>query len=199
MGLSFYYSGEISDKEKLPGLIEAVKTMVQTHRWKYEIYNTDFSQEPKNGDGLKQKLYGISFTPPECEQVDICFLKNGKMSNLVNLILWEQPQNAEEQKYLYMLSVKTQFAGLEVHAVVIDFFRYISAKYLKNFTLSDEGQYWESKNKKVLQAQFDKYNSILDTFTLGLESIPPSAGEDLEDYLVRVARRTNNYLNKDEP
>ncbi|MBN1769584.1 MAG: hypothetical protein JXR50_06415 [Prolixibacteraceae bacterium] len=121
------------------------------------------------------------------------------MSNLVNLILWEQPQNAEEQKYLYMLSVKTQFADLEVHAVVIDFFRYISAKYLKNFTLSDEGQYWESKNKKVLQAQFDRYNSILDTFTLGLESIPPNTGENLESYLVRVAQRTNNHLNKDEP
>ncbi|MBN1769583.1 MAG: hypothetical protein JXR50_06410 [Prolixibacteraceae bacterium] len=64
MGLSFYYSGEISDKEKLPELIEAVKTLVQTHRWKYEIYNTDFSQEAKNGNGIKQKLYGISFTPP---------------------------------------------------------------------------------------------------------------------------------------
>lgn len=45
MGLSFHYSGEIKDKEKLPELIEEVKTLAQSHHWKYEVYNTNFSQE----------------------------------------------------------------------------------------------------------------------------------------------------------
>jgi uncharacterized protein YsxB (DUF464 family) len=93
-----------------------------------------------------------------------------------------------------MLSVKTQYAGLETHAIIIDFFRFIATKYLKNFTISDEGQYWESNDKKVLQAQFERYNSILDTFTLGLETIAPSTNESLIEYIERVAHKTNNYL-----
>ena len=194
MGLSFHYCGEIKDKEKLSELIEEVKTLAQTHAWKYEIYNSNFSLNPTNEDDLRQKLYGISFTPPHCEEVDICFLENGKMSNLVNLISWGQSQKPKEQEYLYMLSVKTQYAGLETHAIIIDFFRFIAAKYLKNFTLTDEGTYWESNDLSALKTQFERYNSILDTLTLGLTTIAPSTNESLIEYLERVALKTNNYL-----
>lgn len=195
MGLSFHYSGKIKDKEKLPELIEEVKTLAQSHDWKYEVYNTGFAQAPADDEDIKHKLYGISFTPPGCEEVDICFLKNGKMSNLVNLIFWSQPKNTDEAEYLYMMSVKTQYAGLEVHAVIIDFFRYISTKYLNGFKLNDEGQYWETNDKNVLKEQFDKYNMIIDTFKLGLESIPANPDEDLTTYIKRVAERTNKHIN----
>jgi hypothetical protein len=195
MGLSFHYSGEINDKDKLPELIDEVKTLAQTHHWKYEIYNTDFSQKPINNEDIKHKLYGVSFTPSECEEVHICFLENGKMSNLVNLIFWSDPKKPEEKEYLYMMSVKTQYAGVEIHAVIIDFFRYISNKYLTSFYLSDEGQYWETNDKNVLKEQFERYNAIIDTFKLAIDSIPADPNEDLINYIERIAERTNKHIN----
>ncbi len=91
-----------------------------------------------------------------------------------------------------MLSVKTQFAGIETHALLIKLFRHISRKYLLDFYMSDEGYYWETDDLAKLKEQFMRYNTILDNFCLGLETIPKNASESLEDYLTRVF----GYINK---
>jgi hypothetical protein len=194
MGLSFHYSGEIRDKKKLPELIDEVKTFAETHKWPHKVFDSCFSDTTTYVPDIKSNLYGITFSPPECENVDVCFLESGKMSNLINQMIWSNPENAEEEKYLYMMSVKTQFAGIEVHTGLIDFFRHINIKYLKNFKLIDEGLYWETSDMKATKAQFDRYNDIFDTFELALKSIPPNSSENLLDYIERIAQRTDKYL-----
>ena len=91
------------------------------------------------------------------------------------------------------MSVKTQFAGIEIHALLIKIFRHISQKYLLDFNMSDEAYYWETDDLEKLQEQFNRYNTILDNFCLGLETIPKNETENIEDYLIRLF----GYINKD--
>ncbi|MDD3877176.1 MAG: hypothetical protein PHT69_11175 [Bacteroidales bacterium] len=185
MGLSFHYSGRFNPKKSLKEMIEEVEDMCKTLNWKYHILDTEF---PDSGftDAYTDDVYGIIFSPPECEAVPLTFLSNGRMSSLINLKAFGNSGNEDYKKYLYMLSVKTQFAGIETHALLIKFFRHISLKYLLDFHISDEGYYWETVDLEKLQGQFNTYNKILDNFCLGLEAIPKNESEDLEDYLIRV-------------
>jgi hypothetical protein len=96
MGISIHYSGKITNKQKLPQLIEEVQEIATVHGWKSKIYENEFptiidsltpSETLNNAehDGL---LYGISFSPEGSEPVSICFLSNGKMSSMMQLACW---------------------------------------------------------------------------------------------------------------
>ncbi len=193
MGLSFHYSGTIKTKADLPLLIDEVETLAKTHKWEYQVFETRFHQNKHpydNGDCI----YGISFTPPKSETVDICFAANGKMSSLLHQQMWKNSDLPNAEDYMYLLSVKTQSAGMQVHSIIIDFFRYISKKYLKDFELTDEGEYWETNDLQVLKKQFGRYNKIMGSFQLGMESTPPKSKENLIKYLERIAEKTDKYL-----
>ncbi|PRY98296.1 hypothetical protein [Marinilabilia salmonicolor] len=197
MGLSFHYSGAIKNREDLPSLIADVQTLAKTHDWEYQIFETSFpdNEVPPYNEDL---IYGISITPPKCETIDICFTQDGRMSSLLHLLMWKDSDPAEAEKYMYLLSVKTQFAGIDIHVIVIDFFRYISRQYLKNFTLTDEGNYWETSDMQVLKNQFDRFSRALDSFGLGLETTPPESKENLINYLERIAKKTDNFLKRED-
>jgi hypothetical protein len=44
-----------------------------------------------------------------------------------------------DKELMFTTSTKTQFAGMEAHIAIIDFLKHLSKKYLKEFTLTDEG------------------------------------------------------------
>jgi hypothetical protein len=50
----------------------------------------------------------------------------------------------------------------------------------------DEGGYWETKDEKVLEENFRRYDHLIDSFAFALENIPKNEGENLEEYLKRV-------------
>lgn len=193
MGLSFHYRGVIKNKTDLPALIEEVETLAKTHDWEYFIFETSFPQK-EYMNNTEEDISGICFTPPKSETIDICFDANGRMSSLLHQQMWKNSDHPKAKNYMYLLSVKTQSAGMHVHSIIIDFFRYISKKYLKDFELTDEGKYWETQDLQVLKKQFDKYNNIMDSFQLGLESTPPESKENLIAYLERIAGKTHKYL-----
>jgi hypothetical protein len=193
MGLSIHYSGAIKAKHLLPDLIAEVKTLAETHKWDYFIFENSFSATQDNRDNT-ELIYGICFTPTGSETIDICFSQNGRMTSLLHQRMWQDASPEEAEKYMYLLSVKTQAAGVETHAIIINFFKHISSKYLKDFELSDEGYYWETGDKQILKNQFRKYSRVLDSFSLAMESTPPESKEKILDYLERIAEKTDKYL-----
>lgn len=195
MGLSFHYSGSIKERKHLSDLIADVQTLAKTHDWEYQIFETTFPTRQIQTDD-EDHIYGISITPPKCETIDVCFTPDGRMSSLLHQLMWKGSDPEEAEKYMYLLSVKTQFAGIDTHALIIDFFRYISRQYLKNFTLTDEGNYWETSDMHVLKKQFDKFTQAIDSFGLALEATPPESKENLMKYLERIAEKTNKYLKR---
>jgi len=188
MGLSIHYSGRIAKPGLLPELINEIEDIVSIHNWKYEVYERVF---PENGFGdpdYNQMIYGISFTPPECETIPVCFLSNGRMSSYSNLLFFGKSDKESEKKYLYMLSVKTQFAGVVPHQYIIHPFRYLSEKYFPDFKLIDEGKYWETNDVELLKTTFKKNNHLIDSISSVIEYVPMQPGETIETYFERVLK-----------
>jgi len=197
MGLSIHYSGRFNSKADLSDLITEVKDIAETLNWKYKIYQEEFPFIEKGDQSYDGQLYGISFTPPECETVSICFLSNYRMSSLVHLTLYGHTENPSEKDFLYMLSAKTQFAGTAIHKIIINIFRHLyKKKYLLDFELIDEGGYWETGDEKLLENKFKEYGDLLDNFSLALETISPKHGESYENYFERIMKIIENRNKK---
>ena len=198
MGLSFHYNGSIANPDLLPELIGEIEDIAKIHNWKYFIFDRQFPEDTFGKPEYNQDIYGICFTPPECETIDICFLSNGRMSSITNLKFFGKANDQAEQPYLYMLSVKTQYAGIELHQFVIHLFRYLSNKYFANFNMIDEGSYWETNDLALLQSTFKRYTNLINGFTSALEYIPIQTGETIENYLERLLKLIHDKKNLEE-
>lgn len=197
MGLSIGYSGKFNQKASLAEMIDEVAEIAKTYNWKYNIYETSFTESGFDKE-YSDKIYGISFSPPECEPVFLCFLSNGRMSSGPYLQVFGNSENKDYQKYLYLLSTKTQFAGEQVHKLIVHILKYISKKYLKNFNVMDEGQYWETLDENILKERFVLYNDLLDTFSDSIQNFPYKPGESMESYFDRLVQYINEKRKKNQ-
>ncbi len=198
MGLSFHYNGRIGNPVSLPKLIEEIEDIAKVYNWKYHVFDRDFPENTVGKPEYNQRIYGICFTPPECETVDICFLSNGRMSSAAHLQFWGKTDLQDESEYLYMLSVKTQYAGAETHQFIIQLFRYLNDKYLADFTMSDEGEYWETNDVELLKKNFRKYTALISGFISAIENYPIKTGEDIESYFLRLMKQINDRKERGE-
>lgn len=198
MGLSFHYSGSIANPDDLPELVKEVKDIADVYGWPYHIFEEKFPQNHFGRSTFNDNIYGIGITPPECESVFICFLSNGKMSGPAQIQIFADPENEEEKKYLYILSVKTQFAGPKIHIALVHLFRYLSQKYFARFNMTDEGNYWETSDENILRENFKKYSDLLDSFSTALETQPFNTNESIEDYIIRLAQLIHEKKNRDK-
>jgi len=198
MGLSFHYSGSIANPELLPELIDEIQDIAQMYNWKYFVFDRQFPENTFGKLDYNQNIYGICFTPPECETIDISFLSNGRMSSVSHLKFFGKAEDQAEQAYLYMLSVKTQYAGVELHQFVIQLFRYLNKKYFTDFKMTDEGGYWETNNLALLQTTFKRYTDLINGFASALEYIPIQTGETIETYFERLLKLLHDKKNLEE-
>lgn len=198
MGLSFHYSGRIANPDSLPELIDEVTDICKTYNWEYFVFEQQFPFDSIKKETYDKKLYGICFTPPECEMVNVCFLSNGQMSSPMLLHNWGNSNIEVQKEYLYLISVKTQYAGIDIHHKVIQLFRYINEKYLADFTMTDEGEFWETNDEALLKENFDRYTDLIDSFALILECQDRKEGEDLESYLLRMAQQLHKRIKRKE-
>ncbi|MFZ4549945.1 MAG: hypothetical protein ACOYN4_21025 [Bacteroidales bacterium] len=194
MGLSIHYSGSFNPNASLSDLIDEVKDVAELYKWKYKVFETGFPTKSNKAKSFDQEIYGICFTPPECETVWICFLSNRKMSSPLHLTFFCKNENQEESPYLYMLSTKTQYAGTEIHKLIIHLLKHLEAKYLQDFKVTDEGQYWETGDEKLLQETFDLYTEMIESFADSIEIYPINQGESFEDYFKRMMQKIQNRL-----
>lgn len=185
MGLCIHYSGSFNTEYALQKLIEEVEDVAKVHKWKYNIFLSDFPTESTPVNHLK--LYGIAFTPPGCETVSVCFLNDCRMCSIAHPFLAERGFFDDEDEDSNTISVKTQYAGIEVHAILINLFRHLSKTYLKDFKMYDEGELWEKEDMANTQKIFNRYNYIVDSFAERLQGGAVKEGESLEDFIKRIA------------
>ena len=190
MGLSIHYNGKFNQNANLSELIAEVKDIAETFKWDYHIFNQVFPANKLNSFTHNGELYGICFTPPGCETVSICFLSNYWMSAVINLKFYGKSNSKPETDYLYMISVKTQFAEILIHKTIIQMFRHLLKKgYFAEFNMSDEGEYWETGDEDLLEKKFNFLGSMIDNFSIALESIPKKSEETFESYFERIIKR----------
>jgi hypothetical protein len=116
------------------------------------------------------------------------------MSSPMHLTFFGKNENQEESPYLYMLSTKTQYAGTEIHKLIIHLLKHLEAKYLQDFKVTDEGQYWETGDEKLLQETFDLYTEMIESFADSIEIYPVNQGESFEYYFKRMMQKIQNRL-----
>lgn len=196
MGLTIHYSGRFNEQASLSEMIEEVKDIAEIYNWKYRILEQHFCIDELGKTEYNNKIYGICFTPPECETINLCFLSNGRMSSAPNLEFFGNSTDKDYQKYLYMLSVKTQFAGSATHKLIIHLLKYLNKKYFSEFKVIDEGNYWDTGDEKILEETFEKYTALLDSFGAALETIPLKSEETFEDYFKRIMQIIQNKRKK---
>lgn len=180
MGLSIHYSGNIRSREMIDLLIEEVSDVSKTLTWEFHVFNYD-------------DIKGVSFAPKKSEPVFLTFNPDGKILWAFNIMCKDIYDDVTLKKeWIFTTSTKTQFAGIDAHIAIIDFLKHLSKKYLKNFMLIDEGNYWETGDKKVLAKQFSKYEAAMDLFCEslnGMSQIPGETGESLAERLERILRK----------
>ncbi len=181
MGLSIYYNAKLKSPSALSELVEEVTDIVEAHSWKYTVFETQMLSKKFN-ENVKDLIYGICFSPPKCESICLTFLSNGQ---LVSPWIFEM-QRKNGSTISYGTCTKTQYAGEKTHLIIIDLFRHLNKKYFSEFKLIDEGQYWETSDKKILHGNFSRYNALMDSFGLALDTIPIKTRESPEKYLLRI-------------
>ena len=192
MGVTIHYEGRIRSKTLLPELIAELKDIAQSMEWKHDVYTTAFPPELADDESYDGELYGITFSPPNCEPVWITFLSNGRMSGPLFLAFRSDENPKGESDYLYSLFTKTQFAGVDIHKSVVELFRYLNRKgYFSEFSVIDEGEYWETGDEALLQANLGRIGRAIDDLSLALQVVPPEEGEGLENYFVRLMKLIN--------
>lgn len=120
MGLSIYYSGRLKEATSLPLLIEEVKEVCSIYGWNYNIEEDSFPMEVFDNQESLKPIYGISFTPTESETVCLTFLSNGVMACPARVTFFGESTNERERNFIYQIAVKTQYAGANIHAIIIN-------------------------------------------------------------------------------
>jgi hypothetical protein len=193
MGLSFHYSGSIANPELLPKLIEDIEDIAKVYNWKHNVYERQFPVHLFGKPDYNRKIYGINFTPTNCESISVSFLSNGRMSDHAHLEFYGKTENQPEREFLYMLSVKTQYAGVETHKFIIQLFRYLNTKYFADFKMSDEGHYWETNDETLLESTFKTYTDLIKGFTTAFQNYPIQPGENIESYFERLMKQIGDH------
>ena len=196
MGLSIHYSGSFRNGASLPEMIEEVKDIAEVHKWGYNIHEEQFSDNTIDDTSSNQHIYGISFTPPNCETVSLCFLSNRKMCSVVYLHFLGKTEDKPELGGSSMISVKTQYAGVEVHKIIIHLFQYLNKKYFQDFKMTDEGKYWETGDAKLLKEIFNRYTEMIQNFSSAIENYPMNAGETVETYFEGLIKQIHDKKTK---
>jgi len=198
MGLSIHYNGRISEKQLLTEMIAELEEISKVHGWNYTIFERMFPEEISSTNEHDGKLYGMCFVPPGSEPVSVLFLSNGRMCGPMQLQCWGDSTDETERKYLYMISVKTQYAGAEIHKMVIHIFKYLNKSYLADFTMTDEGQYWETNDEELLDENFERYTLLINSFISALEHNQRKTGEDIEEYIIRMMKEIKEKLKPED-
>jgi hypothetical protein len=176
MGLSIHYSGKIKEVTLIPSLVEEVQDVCTILKWNYHLYDDE-------------NVKGISFSPPECEPVFLSFSNNELSSPIL------QQYNISPAT---TISVKTQFAGIEVHKALIKLLKHLKETYFKEFELSDEGGYWPTLDEEKLNQQFKRYNYILHKVTEHLKDFKANENDTASSLADRLEKFLNERLGNAE-
>lgn len=185
MGVTIHYSGRFNPKKNLAKMIEELKDVALVNRWDYKVFETEFPKPDakpafdfsKYGWTVEPLRYGIYITPPRCETIDFAFDASGNLERTF---------------------VKTQFAGSATHIIVVNLLRYISKKYLLNFEVDDEGDYWQTNDTILLEKHLRDVGNMIKVMGDAFNSSQRQKGEELTNYIIRVATGAKQTYDKGE-
>lgn len=137
------------------------------------------------------EISGVVFSPKECEPISLTFNQNGRLLSPQTIMvkdIYDNDNITLDKELIFTTSTKTQYAGKDVHIAVIKLLKHLSKKYMKDFSLKDEGLYWETHDETVLSGQFNAYDSALKIVSETLQNMSAVPDETIESLAERIER-----------
>ena len=89
---------------------------------------------------------------------------------------------------------KTQYAGWQIHILIVRLMEHIFKKYLFDVKVMDEGDYWDTHDEALLKKNFKLNGVLISSFVTAVESFPLQDGETMEVYFLRMMEWVNTKL-----
>ena len=144
MGVTIYYRGRLASLDHLEPCIQELTEIARTLKWECQLYD---GNEPDIAAVLPLKGLCINLHP-KSEHLCICFDPDGILRHPLS-VRFDNLKNPVSGKDLHVF-VKTHFAPVEIHIVVIKLLRYLKQRYIPNLEVSDEAGYWETDDLEAL-------------------------------------------------
>jgi hypothetical protein len=196
MGISIHYKGKLKSEQSLPDLIEEVKDIAQIHHWHYHILEQIFPENHFGNDVFNSEFYGIIFSPPECEPIQLTFISNGEMRS--PWTLGSSNHCEDDPSMSNLIFTKTHHSGPTIHKLIIHLFDYLSKKYFSEFKMIDEAQYWETKDEQLLLKNFNILDRLINAYGTSIESNSMKPEESFEEYILRIAKEIHGQQENDK-
>lgn len=177
MGVSIHYRGRLNDVGQLPDLCEEVADIAAAMGWQSTRLDDDRERPPD--PRLRGSLTGARIdghlglkgiqieTGSQAESLSFFFDREGNLRSLVGMVLLLEGTLDPAEAWV---SVKTQFASPDLHVWMIGLLKYLKKRYISNLQVSDEGEYWETGDIRILTEKMNLIGGKLDFISNRLAS-----------------------------
>ena len=203
MGVSIHYRGRLDDIKKFSQLRGEMIDIAAVMGWPYDSLDEDWSVPPDaklDGGGITGhlSLKGIGMKPhPDSESLSLYFDSRGNLNSPAGVVLMLEGKLKPEKNWI---SIKTQFAPLEIHVRVTGLLKYLKKKYISNLEVVDEGEYWETGNIETLKERISSINRVMDRLEAEFSSgsIGDLRGLSADEISLRIERFFRNYKQNED-
>ncbi len=183
MGITIHYNGKLDDPSVLPALLAEARHFCFKRKWKYgdvddriigtverwtsrDVKKEELSTEEMEWTDSMVETHsapiddvqrGLLIQPhPECETVFLMFNQIGELC-----FYMPQPETGcyWENKLLF---TKTQSAPLDIHISICELLHLIQDRYFSGLRVTDEGEYYETRDPAHLAEKFAQMNALMD-------------------------------------
>ena len=175
--LTIHYQGT-SEPQTMRKLISELKLISDELQWKYFVIDDN-------------KFVGILITIHEkCEPLSLIISKQGRLIHPA----WLNDKNPPE--YAFYVSTKTNFSTVDSHIAIVKLLKYIKRKYIFDLQVTDEGEYYETENKELLQQKWDfllnKFEEVSSLLENNLTNEDKKLSSDnLADKIEKIIQKRN--------
>jgi hypothetical protein len=177
MGVSIHYRGRLNDLGQLGRLCAELTDIARAMGWECTPLDDDWDQPAEarlevTSAGARIEghlgLKGVVLTPNvEAESLSFLFDREGNLRSLLDMVsILEGTLRPEDA----CVSVKTQFGGPQVHVWMIGLLKYLKKRYISDLEVSDEGEYWETGDIRILKGKMDLLDAKLQHLSDDLSS-----------------------------
>lgn len=174
MGLTVHYFGKLTSPAGVFGLIDEVSDICESAGWEYEVIDRVLEGVPDDylkllDDGATAfHARGISFQVHEkAESTMLCFGPDGRTLSPMALFRPDLTDWNDDLLAHYSFS-KTQFAGPDGHVVLCRILKYLFGKYFAEVEVNDEGEYYHTEDRALLDQKFGDYDEALSKVSTAL-------------------------------
>ena len=207
MGVTIHYRGTLDDVGSLDAFCRESADIGASMGWETKVWD-DSWEEPltarivhKEGAATIEGnlgLKGISLRPGgNCESLCFLFDSKGCLRSLMDRLMESEGQAVSDKP---SVSVKTQFASPDLHVWIIGLLKHLKKRYMADLEVSDEGGYWETGDRKALEASMQFINNKINWVSDELSSVEfgDMKGLTAEEIASRIAQHLQTRWNDDD-